>query len=79
MVVGESGRRFGASVAAGAMLGCYGEIGPSTFDTPFGRVLDGDDGLKSPRTAIPERNTASKRAMTVIGLRDRAVVIRPPP
>lgn len=37
-VIGESTRRFGASVAAGAMLGCYGEIGPSTFETPYGRA-----------------------------------------
>jgi glycine oxidase len=49
MVVGESGRRFGASVAAGAMLGCYGEIGPSTFDTPFGRAKFELDRLATQR------------------------------
>ncbi len=48
-VVGEAGRRFGASVAAGAMLGCYGEVGPTTFDTPFGRAKFELDRLAAQR------------------------------
>lgn len=48
-VIGDSGRRFGASVAAGTMLGCYGEIGPLTFDTPFGRAKFELDRLAAQR------------------------------
>ncbi|MGH9421968.1 MAG: NAD(P)/FAD-dependent oxidoreductase, partial [Thermoanaerobaculia bacterium] len=38
VIVGEEHRPYGASGAAGAMLGCFGEVGPSTLTTPFGRA-----------------------------------------
>lgn len=49
MLIGEPGRRYGASVAAGAMLGCYGEVGPTTFDTPFSRAKFDLDRLAAQR------------------------------
>lgn len=38
VVIGEVQRAFGASAVAGAMLGCFGEVGPSTLETPYGRA-----------------------------------------